>query len=322
MLTRMTTTPVTTQPVNSAQQGYRLDAFLALNLPDFSRAQLQKLIKDGHVMGSRLITQPAYKVKLDEVFTITPPALTPLDLVAEDIPLNIIFEDEHLLVIDKPSGLSVHPGAGRHSGTLVNALMHHSQNLSQVGGLERPGIVHRLDKDTTGLIVVAKNDKVHASLGKQFENRSVTKVYMALCYGIPKANEGTIEGNIGRHPTDRQRMAVLPTGGRPAKTAYEVIETYGDCLALLKVKLFTGRTHQIRVHLSHLGHPLVGDQTYGRPRSLKGLTALQAKALENFGRQALHAHILGFTHPVTSQRHTFTSPLPADFQSIIDFLKQ
>jgi 23S rRNA pseudouridine1911/1915/1917 synthase len=322
MLTRMTTNTLTTAPVNSAQEGYRLDAYLALCLPDFSRAQLQKLIKDGHVASTRQVTQPAYKVKLGEVFTIIPPALAPLDIVAEDIPLSILFEDEYLLVIDKPSGLSVHPGAGRHSGTLVNALMHHSQNLSQVGGLERPGIVHRLDKDTTGLLVVAKTDKVHASLGKQFENRSVTKIYMALCYGVPRHKEGTIEGNIGRHPTDRQRMAVLTSGGRPAKTAYEVVETYGDCLSLLKVKLFTGRTHQIRVHLSHLGHPLVGDQTYGKPRSLKGLNPAQAEALKNFGRQALHAHVLGFTHPQTSQRHTFTSPIPADFQQLINILKQ
>lgn len=322
MLTASMTTPYTTSAVQPAQAGFRLDAFLALQLPDFSRAQLQKLIKDGHVTTDKPITQPAYKVKAGEVFTVTPPAPQSLDILAEDIPLEVIYEDEYLLVIDKPAGLSVHPGAGRSSGTLVNALLHHARNLSSVGGLERPGIVHRLDKDTTGLLVIAKTDKVHASLGKQFENRSVTKVYMALCYGIPKFKEGTIEGNIGRHPTDRQRMAVLPQGGRTAKTAYEVVETYGDCLALLKVKLFTGRTHQIRVHLSHLGHPLVGDQTYGRPRSLKGLDKAQTDALAAFPRQALHAHVLGFTHPQTSQRHTFTSPLPADFQKLISKLKQ
>lgn len=313
---------ITTAPVTSALQGTRLDAYLALCLPDFSRAQLQKLVKEGHTTHANLtpITQPAYRVKEGDIFIVTPPAPAPLELAAENIPLNIIYEDAALMVVDKPSGLSVHPGAGRSHGTLVNALLYHVQTLSQVGGLERPGIVHRLDKDTTGLLVVAKNDKVHASLGKQFENRSVTKVYMALCYGIPTAQEGTIEGNIGRHPTDRQRMAVLPQGGRHAKTSYEVMATYAGCLALLKVKLHTGRTHQIRVHLAHMGHPLVGDTTYGRPRSLKGLTAPQAAALAAFPRQALHAHVLGFTHPVTSQRHTFTSLLPADFQELLDVL--
>jgi 23S rRNA pseudouridine1911/1915/1917 synthase len=279
----------------------RLDVFLARALPQFSRARLQRLIEKSFV---RLNGEPARArelVRANDVVDVAEPPPEKIDYAPEAIPLSILHEDVDLIVIDKPAGLIVHPGAGHRGGTLVNALLHHSPNLSGIGGKERPGIVHRLDKDTSGCLVVAKNDAAHQSLSKQFANRTVDKIYLALVAGKLRKTSGVIEAAIGRHAKDRQRMSVQSTRGRAATTEYDVVRA-NERASLIECRLHSGRTHQIRVHLHHLGHPVLGDKIYG------------ARFARDFPRQMLHAWKLAFMHPRTEKRMSFESPLPEDFR--------
>ncbi|MGO4854270.1 RluA family pseudouridine synthase [Phaeovulum sp. W22_SRMD_FR3] len=324
----------------------RLDKALAREVPEeaaLSRSRLMRLIAEGAVRCKGLVvTDQKAKVAEGEVYEIAIGAPAPVETVAQDIPLQVIWEDEDLIVIDKPAGLVVHPAPGSPDQTLVNALLHHfGGNLSGVGGEARPGIVHRIDKDTSGLLVVAKSDRAHHGLAAQFEAHSVHRHYLALCNGVPDANDPRLRGckgtnfeaggvlkittQLARHKTDRQRQAVLFQGGRHAVTRAHVVESYGTppAAALIDCWLETGRTHQIRVHLAHVGHGLIGDQTYGGKRKLavKAVGAEAADAVAAFPRQALHAATLGFEHPVTGEELSFTSPLPEDMQALITLLQ-
>lgn len=266
-------------------------------------------------MNGVATTDPALRLKLGGVVGLEMPDAVAAEPQGQDIPLNIVFEDQHLLVINKQAGLVVHPAAGNRDGTLVNALIAHcGSTLSGIGGELRPGIVHRIDKDTTGLMVVAKTERAHTSLGKQFAAHAVTRVYKALVWGVPRARAGTIDGDLGRSPLNRQKIAVLRIGGKPARTHYKVIETFGMSAALVECRLETGRTHQVRVHMAHIGHPLIGDPVYGRPRSIPGLSL-------NLARQALHAAVLGFHHPGLDKPVHFESVLPEDFAETLESLR-
>ena len=309
----------------AAEAGIRLDRALADALPDLSRSRIKHLILGGLVStAGATITDPSYRVKPAEVFSVTVPQPTEIALVGEDIPLDIIFEDESLLVIDKPAGLTVHPGAGQPSGTLVNALIAHCGNsLSGIGGVKRPGIVHRLDKYTSGLIVVAKSDSAHASLTTQFEARTVDRAYRAIVWGVPMPPNGEIEGNIGRSQKNRTKMTVVRSDrGKPALTRYHLLTAFGDTTSFIECRLATGRTHQIRVHMTHIGHPLIGDTVYGRttPYRRARLSTEAVKIADSLGRQALHAAELGFEHPDTGAHLKFKSKLPQDMQLLEDRL--
>ncbi len=285
--------------VTREQAGQRLDRYLALALPQFSRSRLQDLIKTGEVLLKGATARTRETVRSGDVVRLTVPELQEIDAQAEEIPLEILFEDDDLLVLNKPPGIVVHPGAGNQTHTLVNALLHHCGSLSGIGGKQRPGIVHRLDKDTSGCLVVAKNDATHQALSRQFAEREVKKIYLALVGGTLERPRGTIEAPIGRHPVQRKKMAINQRTGRPARTDFRVLQTGGG-VSLLECALHSGRTHQIRVHLKHLGHPILGDSLYG-----KGATA---------PRQMLHAWKLGFTHPGSGERYFFEAPLPTDFR--------
>lgn len=328
--------------VDESSAGLRLDVWLLGQLQaraeaDYSRARVQALIKGNMVMlgvapAGQASANPAKKVRAGEVYTADIPALLETDLVAEDLALDVVYEDAHLLVINKPAGVAVHPSAGHATGTLVHGLLHHCKGtLSGINGEARPGIVHRLDKDTSGLIVVAKDDKTHRGLAKLFARHDIHRVYRALCRGVPVRRAGMVEGNIGRHPTHRLRRAVVASGGKPATTHYQVTESFGQVASLLELRLETGRTHQIRVHMSHLGHPLLNDPMYGgsgkgRGGPLKGLDAVSAAALDasldGLHGQALHAAELGFTHPITSEELRFASPLPPAFETTLEILRR
>jgi 23S rRNA pseudouridine1911/1915/1917 synthase len=306
--------------------GVRLDRFLAGALADLSRSRIKRLIQDNHVAsGGATITDPSYRVKPDQRFEVTIPASRDLPLIPQSMDLTVVHEDADLLVIDKPAGLVVHPGPGRPDATLVNALLAHcGDSLSGIGGVKRPGIVHRLDKDTSGLIVVAKNDRAHQVLARQFAERSIDRTYCAVVWGLPMPPAGEIEGNIGRHPHHRKKMAVVAEGrGKPALTRYATERGFGTHAAVIRCKLATGRTHQIRVHLAHIGHPLIGDPVYGRAGGarIRGLGPAAAAAAGAFSRQALHAVVIGFEHPVTGERLKFSSPLPHDMQRLLDALE-
>ncbi len=318
-------TVIRTRPVAVGETGTRLDRWLAAAVPDQSRARLKALIDGGHVsLAGKAVTRPSQQVHAGEVFAVAVPAPEPAEPEPERIPLSIVYEDDALIVVDKPAGMVVHPAAGNARGTLVNALLEHcGDSLSGVGGVRRPGIVHRLDKDTSGLLVVAKNDIAHRDLVDQFSTRSIHRVYCAIVWGVPQPRAGTIEGNIGRSARDRKKMAVVPAGaGRSALTRYKVVEAFNDIAARLECRLGTGRTHQIRVHLTHLGHPLVGDATYGKP-PLSRLRRFPAarKAADSLGRQALHAQSLGFRHPLTGKELSFSSPLPLELERLIATLR-
>ncbi|MFN7944597.1 MAG: RluA family pseudouridine synthase [Blastocatellia bacterium] len=302
--------------------GTRLDAFLAAQLGDVSRSAIQRAIESGDVTVNDRPAKPSYKVRAQDEIQVELPEALPLEARPEQIPLEIVFEDDELIVINKPAGMVVHPGAGVSSGTLANALVWHFNQLSQAGGALRPGIVHRLDVGTSGLIVVAKTDRAHLQLAAQFEQRTVQKSYLALVYGMVAASEGRIDAAIGRDPRNRVRMAVRPAGqGRHALTLFRVVERFSD-FTLLDVQIKTGRTHQIRVHLAHTRHPVAGDTTYdsGRLNNLKD-QRIRA-ALEKLNRPFLHAERLSFTHPVTGARLDFTAPLPAELQSFLNLLRK
>ncbi len=317
--------------VGPEDAGLRADRFLAARLPDLSRTRLQKLVADGRVsVGGRVVGDPAERVNAGDEWTVRVPAPEPAAPVPEKMDLSIAYEDDFLIVVDKPAGLVVHPAPGNWSGTLVNGLLAHcGASLSGIGGVKRPGIVHRLDKDTSGLLVVAKTDAAHAGLAAQFADHGRTgpleRAYYAFVWGVPD-QRGTVDAPIDRHPTHRQKMAVRQSG-REAITHWERLEVFagadGTPLAsLVECQLETGRTHQIRVHLAHVGHPLLGDEVYGQgfrtkaSRLPEGARAL----LATLGRQALHAARLGFAHPVTDEELLFESPLPEDLARLRDAL--
>ncbi|WP_035921460.1 RluA family pseudouridine synthase [Kordiimonas gwangyangensis] len=315
--------------VSPEQAGIRLDKLLSDALPDLSRSRLQALIKEGQVIlaGSPAkIKSPSRSVKPGESFTVNIPMPEDAAPAAQDIPLDVVFEDEHLIVVNKAPGMVVHPAPGSPDGTLVNALLHHcAGSLSGIGGVKRPGIVHRIDKETSGLLIMAKHDKAHNGLAEQFADHSIERLYTAVCKGHPVPPAARIEGNIARHPVDRKRMAVSETGGKWAATHYRTIKQYqqaGTALAsLIECKLETGRTHQVRVHMAHIGHPLVGDPVYARAGKIANSIKGPARdALASFKRQALHARVLGFLHPITGERFKFESDLPYDMKLLLDAL--
>lgn len=286
---------------------------------DLSRERVKALIAEGRVtLDGKPVSSGAAKAAAGMAFAISIPETVPLEAVAQDIPLTIVHEDEYLIVVDKPAGLVVHPAAGNLDGTLVNALLHHcAGRLSGIGGVARPGIVHRIDKDTSGLLVVAKSDAAHEGLAKQFADHSIERAYLCLTHGTPMPPQGTLRGTIARHPTDRKRMALLPPGdetgrGKHAVTHFRLREGM-DRAALVECRLETGRTHQVRVHMASIGHPLIGDPVYCR--SQKSLKPLLSEL--GFARQALHAAVLGFIHPVTSKTLRFASDLPADMRDLL-----
>ena len=288
----------------------RLDKFLAESFPQYSRNQFIRLIEEGAVQieGQNLNLSPDDKVVAGATYTIVPLEPVEADPEPENIPLDIVYEDKDLLVINKPAGLVVHPGAGNWTGTLVNALLYHcGDSLSGINGVRRPGIVHRIDKDTSGLLVVAKNDQAHVGLAKQFELHSIGRIYDAFVWGLTPES-GRIEGNIGRSSTNRQKMALVKMGGKPAVTHFERVDAYGITASHIKCHLETGRTHQIRVHMTSIKHPLIGDDLYGNPP--KGAP----ENIRSFPRQALHAGVLEFIHPIKNERLSFEAPLPKDLE--------
>jgi 23S rRNA pseudouridine1911/1915/1917 synthase len=282
----------------------RLDLFMAKSLPEFSRSRIQQLIRAGLVRLNDATPVSHQLVRAGDEVELTQPPPEKIEITPEAIPLKILYEDDDLIVINKPAGLTVHPGAGHRENTVVNALLHHCPTLSGIGGKERPGIVHRLDKETSGCLVAAKNDVAHRELSKQFTARTVEKIYLALVAGKLRKETGVIENKIGRHPVHRQRMSVSSPRGRAAKTEYRVLHS-SEQASLVECKLHSGRTHQIRVHLHHLGNPVLGDKIYA-PRLAK-----------DFPRQMLHAWKLGFRHPRTGEWKNFEAPLPDDFRQAI-----
>jgi 23S rRNA pseudouridine1911/1915/1917 synthase len=301
-----------------AHSGWRLDRALAAAVPTLSRERLKALVRSGSLTsGEKPFRDPAMKVRGDEAFRLEVPEPEPAHNAPQDIPLTIVFEDDHLLVVDKPAGLVVHPAAGNRDGTLVNALLHHcGGSLSGIGGVARPGIVHRIDKDTSGLLVVAKTDVAHEGLAKQFAAHSIERKYVAIVSGVPKASHGTVDAPLARSSANRKKIAIVEgSRGKRAVTYWNRLEILDDA-ALVECSLETGRTHQVRVHLASIGHSLLGDPVYGRGRAHRELL----KSL-GFHRQALHAAALGFTHPVTKHRLSFSSGMPADMQELFNQLK-
>lgn len=303
----------------SAHAGWRLDRALADAVPALSRERLKALIRSGAVeTAGTPVRDPALKVRGEETLRVAVPEPEPAHNEPQDIPLNIAFEDDHLLVVDKPAGLVVHPAAGNFDGTLVNALLHHcGGTLSGIGGVARPGIVHRIDKNTSGLLVVAKNDVAHEGLARQFAAHSVERRYLAIVNGVPIGAQGTVDAPLARSSVNRKKIAVVEEGrGKRAVTHWRRLNVLRDT-ALVECRLETGRTHQVRVHMASIGHPLVGDPVYGRSGRVHGklLNELQ------FERQALHAAELGFTHPVTKDRLSFSSPMPADMQELFNAIR-
>jgi 23S rRNA pseudouridine1911/1915/1917 synthase len=332
--------PVSTERLmaeaDESHSGQRLDRFLSDRLPGLSRTRLQALIRQGRVtLGPATIEDVKYSVKPGDRFSISVPPAVSAKPVGQAIPLNVVYEDDAIIVIDKPAGLVVHPGAGNIDRTLVNALIAHcGASLSGIGGVARPGIVHRLDKDTSGLVVVAKTDQAHRALSDQFADHgregSLERGYLAVVWGAPPRPHGTIKAPIGRHKTSRTKMAVVPVtkGGREAVTHYQVLATFGrggePIASLLECRLETGRTHQVRVHLASIGTPLIGDPVYGTgfKSKLRKLPLAAQDKLASFKRQALHAAALTFVHPLTGTLLEFNSPLPDDFAMIVEALKE
>jgi 23S rRNA pseudouridine1911/1915/1917 synthase len=299
--------------------GIRLDRCLHELHAEWSRSRARKLIDQGHVLVDGSAARASTAVREGSLIRVDEPSPAPLEAKAEDIPLDIVFEDDDILVLNKPAGLVIHPAAGNPSGTLVNALLHHCRDLSGIGGVERPGIVHRLDKDTTGIMVVAKSDRAHLGLSIAFRRHEVRKTYLAVCYGNPRLENGVIDAPIDRNPRQRKEMAVI-ANGRPARTLYQLEESF-DGTSILSCRPVTGRTHQIRVHLAHIGHAIVGDPLYaGRQWRNLGDPVIQAKT-RSFPRQALHAWRLAFTHPATKETVVFEAPPPEDLEELMKCLR-
>ena len=300
----------------------RLDSFLCSCLPELTRSQVKKLIDDGLVRIAASPVKAGLKLKGGEAISVMLPPPQPTSTTPQAIPLQILFEDRHLIVIDKPAGLVVHPAPGHADGTLVNALLHHCQDLSGIGGELRPGIVHRLDKDTSGVMVATKDDATHNDLARQFKAHTIHRRYVALVHGLLETDTGTVDAAIGRHPTQRKKMSAQPRAGRRAVTHWRVLCRYPNSrLTLVELRLETGRTHQIRVHMSSLNHPVAGDPVYGGQQRIAQLRDVTLRnMLKGLGRQALHAKVLGFRHPQLEDYLEFESAIPGDMQSIIDYL--
>lgn len=298
--------------VEAEQAGERLDRYLTLIYADQSRSFFQKLIKNGNVkVNEKEITKAGYVMDEGDVVTASIPAAQSVAIEAENIPLDILYEDADVLIVNKPKGMVVHPSAGHYSGTLVNAIMYHcADSLSGINGEIRPGIVHRIDMDTTGALIVCKNDMAHTDIAEQIKEHTVTRRYRGIVCGIVKEDEGTIEGAIGRHPTQRKKMAINEKNGKPAITHYKVLQRFAK-YTYMEFQLETGRTHQIRVHMASIGHPLLGDELYGNPRNL---------AMKGLQGQTLHAMIIGFIHPSTHEYMEFEAPLPEYFQNLLNKL--
>lgn len=295
---------------NEADAGSRLDKYLSLQMPEVTRSYLQKLIKEDFIKVEEQCVKANYKLKPSQTVSVIIPPPEDTEIIPENIPLDILYEDNDLLVVNKPKNMVVHPSAGHFSGTLVNAVMYHCKDsLSGINGAIRPGIVHRIDKDTTGSLIICKNDESHLFIANQIKDHSIKRIYRGIVSGYLKEQEGCIEGNIGRHPTDRKKMAILPTGGKHAITHYNVLEQWKNT-AYMEFRLETGRTHQIRVHMAGIGHPLLGDPVYGNPKNPCKLNG-----------QALHAMTIGFIHPKTKKYLEISAPLPEYFQSLINKLR-
>lgn len=307
--------------VAGGDEDVRLDVYLADRDVGLSRSQIRKAVEEGRVLVDGRRVKAGYRLRAGETVELAIPEAAPSSVQAEDIPLSIAFEDEHLLVVDKPAGMVVHPAAGHSRGTLVHALLHHCRDLSGIGGVLRPGIVHRLDRDTSGLLLVAKTDEAHRGLTTQFRDRRIDKTYLALVLGTPRTETGEILLPVGRHPADRKKMSTRSSRGREAVTRWHVRERFGS-VTLLEVDLLTGRTHQIRVHLSSQGHPVVGDAVYGRSGLLKSVADTETRSiLREVKRQALHAARIAFRHPVHGTFLSFQSPLPEDMAGLCEALR-
>ena len=293
--------------ITEEQKGERIDKVISAVDEEWSRSQISNWVKDGHIKVNGETVKPNYKVRLEDEILITPPLLEELDAEPENLDLDIVYEDEDVLVVNKPKGMVVHPAPGHASGTLVNGLMYHCTDLSGINGIVRPGIVHRIDKDTSGLLMVAKNDLAHTSLVEQLVEKSVTRKYLALVHGHIAHDKGTIEAPIARDPKERQKMAVVDKG-KHAVTHFTVLERFGD-FTLVECRLETGRTHQIRVHMRYIGFPLVGDPKYGPRKTM------------DVGGQALHAGVIGFIHPRTKEYLEFSAPLPTEFEELLETLR-
>ncbi len=302
-------------------QGKRIDQFLTETDLHLSRSQAKLLIEQKHILLNQKVTKPSARLKSGDVVSGNLPAPRPLTLLPEPIHLSVLYEDASIIVIDKPSGMVVHPAPGNPSGTLVNALLYHCKDLSGINGALRPGIVHRLDKETSGVMVIAKDDHSYHQLARQFKNRRVYKVYLAIAHGNIKQNEGLIDASIGRHPDQRKKMSIRTTRGRIALTRWKVLERFGP-FTLLEIYPQTGRTHQIRVHLSSMGHPILGDFLYGRKGKFGSIQdAILKECVKRMNRQALHAHRLGFNHPLTGETVQFIAPIPQDMKETLDCLR-
>ena len=297
--------------VSPEDAGVRIDKYLAEQLPDITRSYLQKLLKDGSVQMNEKPVKASTKTAVGAVIALTIPEPEEPEILPENIPLDILYEDSDVILINKPKDMVVHPAAGHYTGTLVNALMYHCKgDLSGINGVLRPGIVHRIDKDTTGVLIVCKNDRAHNALAEQLKEHSITRKYRAIVCGNLKEDEGTVDAPLGRHPQDRKKMAIVRSGGKRAVTHYRVLERFGND-TYIECQLETGRTHQIRVHMASLGHPLLGDEIYGRAKSPFKLEG-----------QTLHAMVLGFIHPTTGEYMEFEAPLPEYFEKLLEKLRK
>ena len=298
--------------VEESQSGMRLDKFLTGIYPDQTRSFLQKLVKSGEIkVNGKPVTKAGFVVEAGDQVSASIPAPQAAEIEAENIPLDILYEDADVLIVNKPKGMVVHPSAGHYSGTLVNAIMYHcADSLSGINGEIRPGIVHRIDMDTTGALIICKNDAAHVDIAEQIKEHTVTRRYRGIVCGIVKEDEGTIEGAIGRHPTQRKKMAINEKNGKPAITHYKVLQRFAK-YTYMEFRLETGRTHQIRVHMARIGHPLLGDELYGNPKNL---------AMKGLQGQTLHAMVIGFVHPTTHEYMEFEAPLPEYFQNLLQKL--
>ena len=297
--------------VEAEQEGERLDKFLSIIYPEFSRAFFQKLIKSKQVSVNETPQKASYCVKIDDIVTVEIPDAVETTIEPENIPLDILYEDDDVLIVNKPKGMAVHPSAGHYSGTLVNAIMYHCKDtLSGINGEIRPGIVHRIDMDTTGSLIVCKNDEAHVNIAQQIKEHSVNRIYVGIVCGNVKEDSGTVEGAIGRHPIERKKMAINEKNGKPAITHYKVLERFKN-YTYMQFKLETGRTHQIRVHMASIGHPLLGDTLYSSGRS----------PFKHLQGQCLHAKTIGFIHPKTGEYMEYSAPLPEYFEKLLCLLK-